>query len=475
MLRQIRLVMCALFLVTILVISTSSAFAYLRSYRTIDQIASDSDYIITGKVIKISDGEKISAESNHWKLPLIKKHAVLDVYRAYPSKQDVQSIENNKVTIDFLAIDFSIIPGVINGPMFPQLVVGNVYAFPMIKSPGDLNKIVLLSDEDLGYLIPGVKEQIPDAVVGNAFDFICSEIAGTLAYGSYEDIYKTGRYFAFEDIPEQVSVLVEKNVHDKDQWFDIAVATYCSLSIPRLRINELDSWNGRKKSQVDLVRIALDHASPQNLEEQFVSSVIQHASDLLWASSTALNLNDQYIETTKKHLLDELNSDKPAVMTLKLSADVIKHYIKDNNHPFIDIAVKVSRKLLATKKNASREDTSAASEIITIYGSDDDFMFLTDEIKKAAKSSKDSFDKLWRGTNYRKGILRNRKIILCNALIDNKSDYSSDLRFCDLAVSHLQHETGEKFGFDLKQSKSERNKAVAKAKQWLAKNPDKIK
>ena len=62
-------------------------------------------------------------------------------------------------------------------------------------------------------------------------------------------------------------------------------------------------------------------------------------------------------------------------------------------------------------------------------------------------------------------------IALCRIAIEDRVALDETYRFCDIAGFNLQQLTGTDFGLKSKQSPAERERALQKAKAWLAANP----
>lgn len=221
---------CTLFIIAIVILSSSNAFPYISMISTINEVALNSDAVISGRVISIRNGRKVPPENNRWKLPLIHKYAVIDIYRVYASKESTTLPSNGKATIDYSSIDSANLQkGVVpmSGPSFPRLTIGEIYAFPVRQSPDNSGRFVLTDEEDnFGLMISCVRKQIPNAKTDSALDFIYSELAGTFAYGDYNDICSAARYLSTvhfgsvkpnSELPKELSNLVETNVRDNER------------------------------------------------------------------------------------------------------------------------------------------------------------------------------------------------------------------------------------------------------------------
>ncbi|MHB1455640.1 MAG: hypothetical protein ACYC0V_01870 [Armatimonadota bacterium] len=481
--RQKIIIVYALLLMVIAFLSSNPVFADSNQNRLTDRIVSKSDVLVVGRVESIVDGEKFDAVGDRWKLSVMRKHAVLEVYRAYPSMQDVPMTDGNKLSIDYLSRDdtgafpmfFSS-----NQPLYPSVNIGDVYIFPMRRSSDDPKRLVVL-DELKGRLIPCVKEHIPDSKTDTMLDFIYSEIAGTFAYGSYEDIQESISYLRMNALPDQLRSLIKSNVTGKSRWFDIAVVTYCTFlgGIPCPKITELDTfvWNSYSEPLGKFATMALRRAAPENLEEQFVRTIIHHADGTGWSAASAFIRNDQYASTVNRLLTDALSSDTNLNINIRLASNLISS--KMLTETTIRASVEASKRLL---KGAPLDwsDYSCVGQLIAKYGSDDDFRIIVDQLRSTSRLDMHGFDTLWYIATTSQP--KRRMIMACKALIDNPSGYTSiraqwtkpalpqPARYCDLAVITLQQATGEDFGFDVTQSEKSRDIAVKRAKVWLAAN-----
>jgi len=154
-----------------------SASARIVQMWTIETIAKEAQLIVVGKITSIETTAKVPAERTRWGTKLLRRRVTLHVLRAIG--EDVSEIApTGKLTFEYL--DYDGMPYAIpNGPMFPQLSVGQVMVFPLRKNKEQAWE--LLDEEDNALLYPAAAKPIKEktALAPVAVDELIAELGAS--------------------------------------------------------------------------------------------------------------------------------------------------------------------------------------------------------------------------------------------------------------------------------------------------------
>jgi hypothetical protein len=148
--------------------------------------------------------------------------------------------------------------------------------------------------------------------------------------------------------------------------------------------------------------------------------------------------------------------------------------IRNADHPLVAVATTEAERVL---QQARRNDDrlNAVCRLITEYGDDRQFNVLVALLKKAQRTDRERYYMLWRASS---DCANPRVLRLCRIVIEDRAtspvrvdqSQSQCWRFCDLAVFVVSHLTGVDFGLVKNQPEAAHDKAVERAKAWLAQN-----
>jgi len=342
-----------------------------------------------------------------------------------------------------------------------------VYAFPLRRANGKPEDgWKLIAEEDNGLLVPCVKEAI-EGPRGAGVAFLAAELAGTFAQGQYRDVYKAGKYLGelssgYRTWP--LYILISRHIRDDEvRWLDIAVATHCAMGVPRPTIEQLRQRKGLRRPQGMLASRALRRVSDENLDDRVIATAIEHAAVHQWGTGVLLSQNYRRHPTAVRLLTEALQAGRPEAVY------VAQYIIKDADHPLVPAAVHAAISVVRAQDSAEFSSLRPACELIRDYGDEGDFDILLEEIEAAQTTDRDRYKRLWRSCAY---VKNQRLIRIIRLVIEDCRASSEDYRFCDLAGFELQRVTDVDFGLSSGQSAEEREQALARARAWLAENPD---
>jgi len=460
-----------------LAIPSGIALARIVSSWSIERIAREADAIAVGEVLQVSTVGTVSESHTQWPQPLLQKKARIRVLRSLSQPGKPLLSEGEFLSLAYLALDVERGGGITDGPEFPKLSVGDVYAFPLRKVAPPSQNWELVAEEDFSLLIPCVRGPLPDAPRETVPEFLQSELAGTFAEGSYPEICKAAEYlshYSFADregkaLDGVYSLLVKHVGNDQNRWLEIAVGTYCSMGIPRPTIAALPSSPVGFRQETAFAAKALGHVAGPDVEPRFIEVALRHASLHTWGTAVTFSLNQS--PTSLRLLQEALQGDTPEALYI---ADYL---IKDAKDPLIPLALKSATRLLLRQGKVDDHYLRLAGGLITRYGDEHAFSLLLGEIRRCQKQDLNRYTVLWRASFDDSNARDDRSIRLCAIMIgdrriatDDPSAVSRGIRFCDKAAYHLQKISGVDFGFRSGNTLANRDRAIERAEAWLAKN-----
>jgi hypothetical protein len=454
----------------VLMLWPSSVNGRLTKHWDLKIIADEAQALVAGEVLEvknISQSPKEQAESG---TAPIRKTAKIRVLRLWPKPDVTKLTEGQDVDIEFYAEDPER-PLMVDGYAFPEIFIGDTTVFPLRKvEQGGEIRWEILADEGWGLLIPCAKASPSSTDDKSAFHFLHAELAGALARGTYHDVYRAAQYLTLMGSPDADSLaelehLVEDTIGDsQERWFDIAVACYCTGSWPIPKILEIGDSPARVRGNFSFTIRALRRVDTEQLVDRFLARAIEHLKEHANGTAGAILTNGSRNPVAVRLLNECLLEDRPEAL---YAAYII---VRDKEHPILATALAAAVKMLL--QPYKKEDfiyLNAACGLIRSYGSEDDFKRLLDEIARTKRADREKFFYLWQACAY---ALGERQIPIIRLYIDEEeSPFKWKTRFCDTATVELQRVTGQDFGmsgYDL--DKTERDKAVAKARAWLLEN-----
>ncbi len=454
-------------IVVFLLVGTFQAQARPVSPYSPQRIADEAEVIVVGEVVEVTEAGRIPAEQTQWNAALLDMRAQVRVLRVYPHTEETKPAGGDLITVPYLAIDWENTRGLINGPFFTEFRAGDVYAFPLRRANGQPEAgWKLIAEEDNGLLVPCAKEAI-EAPRDTGVEFLQAELAAAFAQGRYSDVYKAGKYLhelgsGYRTWP--LYILIARHVgNDEARWLDIAVATCCAMPMPRPTIEQLRQGQGLRRPQGILASRVLRRVSDHNLDDRIIATAIEHAAVHQWGTGVLLSQNYRRHPTAVRLLTEALQARRPEAVY------VAQSIIKEADHPLVPPAVRAAIRVLRAEEAVEFNNLRAACELIRDYGDEGDFDILLEEIEAAQTTDRDRYKRLWQSCAY---VKNQRLIRIIRLVIEDRHPFSEKLRFCDLAGFELQRVTDVDFGLSSGQSAEEHEQALARARAWLAENPD---
>jgi len=443
-------------------------FARLINPYNFKRIAKEADLLVTGEVVKTAAVKQIPAKQTRWNLTLTRMQAEIKVWRvgsAVPATAPAP-VTGKTITLAY-DVPASSTQMMLEAPDFPHLVSGDVYVFPLRKAAKEKQAAwQLISEEDLGMLVPAIITPFVGQYAGSKQDFLVAELANAFAKGSYPQIHRAGLYGArYLNDPATADAIrrqVEAMIHnDLARWLQIIVATYSATGMPRPTIAELaQGKNPGYFTFLTLVQAALAHLDPWHRDEQLIAVALEHATTNPGGTKGMLAQNYPRHPTTIKLLTEMLNKDSCGALGIAASL------IREKNHPLLSIAMLAALRQLKRPEQA-HGDYAAACTLIRDFGDAKAFSILLAEIAGAKKSDFARYRLLWSYCAYSGS---SRTVAICRLYLDDQREYTEYERFCDVAVDELQRVTRADFGVKTRANRAERDAAITKAEKWLKKN-----
>ena len=447
-----------------------SVVARIISPWTLERIAKEAEVVVVGEVLHVGTIGSIPADETRWSVSLLRKRAKIRVLRSFAQAGVNAPTNNEEIGLEFFAIDSEKGEPMDNGPSFPSISTGEVTVFPLRRSPSSKeHKWELLDEEDIGLLVPSLRDNPRGRQPESLLDFLRLELAGILSRGTRADIYRAAQYLASaggrggESIRALSQLVSEEVKEDEARWLSLAAACYCVSGVPRPKLSDLRGSQEAARPELAFAVEALGRIRGELTVDRFIEESFEHISRNPWGVAVTITVHDRQNPTAVRLLIELLEAGKPEAVF------VTQYIVRDAQHPVIPAAVKAAREQISLEYSRKAFGTfRAACELIRDYGSEEDFEFLLAQIAKAKEEDFQKFRAFWSACVY---VKNPRLIRIYELFIDDRGDYGKrGWRLCDSAATGLQHLTGEDFGAASGLSVSERDKVVEKAKVWLAAN-----
>jgi hypothetical protein len=424
-------------------------------------------------------------------VPIVHKRATIRVVRGVRTA-DGAPADASVVTVEYAAVKGSMPP---NGPMFPELRVGEVAVFPLKQGAGKVWNFV--SEEDYGMIVPAVDREIAagwPANVDGPTAFLCREVAGAMVLGDFGQIAAAARYLDSlgEDKLQPVDVVFalikaeigENLMREDSRWLTMGVASYIAAGTPRPTLEAL--LGGRvtaggggddlpARGALRMAALNLRKASKMQQPERILMMLVSHQEDPTTAWGVATALIDNFGGSSMLNAME-----KPEFRTGKPGALYIADYmVKGRESPLAEAAVAGACKALAPD-GAGREVPEGqlysetlrrAVGLVLRAGNDDDFGVLVDEIKRAGLHDSKAYEAFLVLAGDSELSPPQRVLQICGLYVDNKTlmEFSPwpGMRLCDMAALTAARVGKQDFGMNPQDAVEKRDAAVAKAAEWL--------
>jgi len=443
----------------------------LWSFQSISETA---ELIVVGEVIEVVDRGPIAKEETRWNIPLRRMETEIRILRTFPRDVPEKLHSISLIRLEYNSTDHKKVFLLVNGPSFPHFSVGDIYAFPLRRSsPKERPVWELIDEENNGLLVPGATKPLrPDGKPQSGVEFLLCELVSAFVNGRYQDMTNAAKmlYSIREpDVRERFNDLLLMNiVQDKDRWTQIALAAYCSLSRNyRPRVDSLPATLEGQQFRLDLTRTALRQLPRSESDSLLIREAVKQTQSFPFEMANMLSNNYPRHPTAISVLREALKQPTPEMVF------VASRMTKGATHPLFSPAANAAARLFVRKADFSPPYlVSGAAKLILRYGNENQQAQLLGLFRDSREQDREKFEHIWAAVENWAGK-EEHFAFYATALADSGSFRGGQLplrgrRICDSAVKTLQHRMDVDFGYDHKQSESERDEAVAKAKAWLA-------
>jgi hypothetical protein len=465
--------------------------AYARAQvvvETLNDLVNKSDLLVVCEVTKIEDVR--TEKSERWNAMITTRRATLRVLRGI-TPADGASVTEEELTVEYPALKEGEAPA--NKPKFPVLAEGELSLFPLKRAEGGWR---FVSEDAAALVMPAARRPIA-ARPETPRDYLLHELAGALVNGDYPTMWRAGKYLG--DLGTEVSLPVqptgaparpmapvadavfalirgeigETGLRLDTRWVQIGTAAYMSADPTPPAIADLLADDAPVTAPLQLARLAFRKAGERDLDQRIMRLIVAHQEDpgaarrTATAITTNYALNPEMIGLERSAIMD----DKPGAMAV---ADLL---VKDLTSPFAERAAAAAREILDSKSKPYAQDVNpeAARHAVALLlrvGSDDDFAFFLDQIRRAKTGESPLYKQYLQAAGADESLSARRTLAIARLYIDDETPLAplpegKSWRVCDAAARMVGKVAGDDFGVKPAAMQELRDAGVARARKYL--------
>lgn len=440
---------------TAMVITGAAQARPVRLWQMSD-LAAKSDVIVVGEITQITEVAKIGAKDNRWNTPLLQMKATVRALRAAGHGTTAAPAKGALIAIPFKRVDWEAGSPAPDGPMYPDLRAGEVWAFPLRRpADGKPGEWELIDEEDVGLLVPCARETTGGVGTGElGAPSLIAELAGAFVHGDDATLVRAAKYLRnFPWVPQEDTIprlgdaIAAQLPRGDARWLTIAVFSQCASGIPHPTVAEMLAGGGEEfQGGPRLAALALAKTDRRGLEERFLREVLRCAS----ASSTTLwgaggVLVSGYLHDPRMHrlLAEELRADKWEAVAL--AANLLRPASgasEAEREALLKETLPAARRLLTRERrpppgiynwegNVLRPEFEAAVRVIRDYGSQEDVDWLVTEFRRAQAEDRERYRSIWIGI---RSDTTPRMVPFLRIVKDDQGMFAAGRRYCDDAA-----------------------------------------
>lgn len=177
-----------------------------------------------------------------------------------------------------------------------------------------------------------------------------------------------------------------------------------------------------------------------------------------WGSATTLvQFKDPPVLTDR--LRDALSRNQKGAVTIAW------YLVRNEQRSVLPQALAAAQKLVTNPGPVNMSELQAASGLIRDYGDDAQFGALVATLQRLKTADVEQYRKLFGSAAYSQN---KREIELAGVLIDDTRDGFPPMRYRDVAAGVLQRLSGQDFGVVQNMTRSDWDRAMGRARDWLA-------
>jgi hypothetical protein len=402
-----------------------------------------------------------------WQIPTDYAFAELRVLRSFRQTGNISPRQGDRIRLQFYTYHERNAMRT-GSPIFPWFKKGDILVVPLQQnSTPSLSTWRLTADEGMSITVPTIRQPWrSEARPQSSMEFLFHELAGSLAYGSPDDAFRTASYLESQSSPilkSQLMPLLEAAVaSDEDRWIEIASSLLSSLGIPRPSVADFRSGKWRTGSRsldgIDALIAAVLEKLPRSArtEEQLIYRLIDDAAVHYWGSAMSL-IEFANQGALIEHLKRALSRRKPGTVYIAWTL------VNSGQKAFLQEALAYAIQLIE-QPGEGANDMQAACPLVRDYGTDAQFHRLLAAIRRYQHEDLQQYQTLFGYTLYSGKTPREQEI--AGVLLEDKRPFGNEIRYCDLGLAEMNRMTGLQFG-TVTGSIEARDQGVSRALAWL--------
>jgi hypothetical protein len=412
----------------------------------------------------IAKRESVLAGTVRWSGSYRWHEATLRVERVH-SKLALAPVPGDRIIVRY--ISFGDLAGGISGsPIWPMFEKGQRAVFPLAPSKERSDRWSLTADEGINITVPAIDREWRRAdAPATPREFIVTELINALANGSPGEQFAASTYMreSYAYPPEAQGLLDAAIGNDEERWLAVAASIVSSLGIPRPSVAEIMSGANNKDPVRGPILVLLAHALQKGAKREFpdrlIIKLIDDAPVHAWGSATTLiQFKDSAVLIDR--LRDALRRGQKGAVTIAW------FLVRNEQRSVLPQALAAAQKLVTNPGPVNMSELQAASGLIRDYGDDAQFSALVVSLRRLKAADVEQYRKLFGAAAYSEN---KREIELAAVLIDDTREGFPPMRYCDVAAGVLQRLSGQDFGVAQNMARSDWDRAVGRAREWLAK------
>ena len=335
---------------------------------------------------------------------------------------------------------------------------GKTILIPLI--PGDGAVWHPLATNGENYFVPAIEvAPLADAATGRAF--ILNELANSLANGNPAEQSDAAVYLRNDyEWPEGLREVLETAVgRDDDRWLRVGWAVLANMGIPHSPIDQLLANEHLTTTADRAAAWVLAKGATRDYPDRLLRYTLHNMASNEWgATNILLEFKDSPLVIAG--LTSALRSDPASAMWAAWT------FVRNGQTAFQSEALDTAVSMISNPAAVPMNRLQPASWLLRDYGSDTQFAVVLTAMRRLKMSNPKVYGDLFGAVDDR----HNRRLLAVDAiLIDDGRVWSGDLRYCDLAAASLEGVSGQHFGVSFQAPMADRDRAVAAASAWLAK------
>ena len=411
----------------------------------------------------IATREPVPAGTVRWPGSYRWHEATLRVERVH-SNLALAPMPGDRILVRYVGFGESHGGGISGSPIWPMWEKGQRAVFALSPFKGRADRWSLVADEGFNVTVPAIEKEWPVAPApATPREFIVTELINALANGSPAEQFAASTYMRESFPPEAQRLLASAIGNDEERWLAIAASIVCSLGIPRPTLAEIMSGANDpvplRGPILALLAHALQKGAKRGYPDRLINKLVDDAPAHAGGSATTLvQFKDSPVLIDR--LRGALNRDQKGAVTIAW------FLVRNEQRAALPQALLAAQKLVMNPGPVDMSELQAASGLVRDYGDDAQFGSLVTTLKRLKIADVEQYRKLFGSAAYSQN---KREIELAAVLIDDTREGFPPMRYCDVAAGLLQRLSGQDFGVVQNMTRPDWDRAVARARDWLAK------